>query len=93
VLAYYVPEATPGATEPIVGSDGSVSCDPAEPRPGLNDAIACVVEKANATLVDLHAAFLGRETELTRIEEGDVHPNAAGYTVIAEAIVAAVERR
>ena len=28
--------------------------------------------------------------ELTRIGEGDVHPNAAGYTVIAEAIVAAV---
>lgn len=93
VLAYYVPEATPGAAEPIVGSDGSVSCDPAEPRPGLNDAIACVAEKANATLVDLHAAFLGRETELTRIGEGDVHPNAAGYTVIAEAIVAAVEHR
>ena len=90
VLAYYVPDAAAGASEPIVGSDGSVSCDPAQPRPGLNDRIACVAEASNATLVDLHAAFLGRETELTRIGEGDVHPNAAGYTVIAEAIVAAV---
>jgi lysophospholipase L1-like esterase len=90
-LAYYVPDAASGASEPIVGSDGSVSCDPAEPRPGLNDRIACVAEARNATLVDLHAAFLGRETELTRIGEGDVHPNAAGYAVIAEAILAAVE--
>lgn len=92
VLAYYVPDATPGASEPIVGSDGTVSCDPSEARPGLNDRIACVADARDATLVDLHAAFLGRESELTRIGEGDVHPNADGYAVIAEAILAAVER-
>jgi len=93
VLAYYVPDPAPRATEPIVGSDGMVSCDPAEARPGLNDRIACVAEARNATLVDLHAAFLGRESELTRFGEGDVHPNAAGYEVIAQAIAAAVEGR
>jgi len=90
VLAYYVPDADPAAAEPIVGSDGTVACDPAEPRPGLNDRIACVAAARSATLVDLHAAFVGRETELTHIEDGDIHPNAAGYEVIADAILDAV---
>lgn len=88
VFAYYNPEPDPLATETIVGSDGGVACDPGEPRPGLNDRIACVAEARGATLVDLHTAFLGRELELTRIGEGDVHPNSAGYQVIADAVVA-----
>lgn len=93
VLAYYNPDLQPVATETIVGSDGRVACDPAEPRPGLDDRIACVTEARSATLVNLHNAFLGRELELTRIGEGDVHPNAAGYQVIADAIVEAVSTR
>ncbi|HEX7171147.1 MAG TPA: SGNH/GDSL hydrolase family protein [Candidatus Limnocylindria bacterium] len=91
VLAYYVPDPAPGAAEPIVGSDGTVSCDPAETRPGLNDRIACVAEARSAALVDLHAAFRGRESELTRIADGDVHPNAAGYEIIAESILDVLE--
>ena len=87
VLSYYNPELEPLATETIVGSDGGVACDPAEQRPGLDDRIACVADARSAVLVDLHAAFLGREVELTRIDEGDIHPNAAGYQAIADAIV------
>jgi lysophospholipase L1-like esterase len=93
VLAYYNPDLRAVATETIVGSDGRVDCDPDEPRAGLNDRIACVTETRSRTLVDLHAAFLGRELELTRFGDGDVHPNAAGYQVIADAVVAAASSR
>jgi lysophospholipase L1-like esterase len=93
VLAYYNPDLRAVATETIVGSDGQVACDPDEPRPGLNDRIACVTEARSRTLVDLHAAFLGRELDLTRFGDGDVHPNAAGYQVIADAIVEAASTR
>jgi lysophospholipase L1-like esterase len=93
VLAYYNPDLQPVAIETIVGSDGGVACDPAERRPGLDDRIACVAEARDATVVNLHAAFLGRELELTRIGEGDVHPNAAGYQAIADAVVEAVLTR
>jgi lysophospholipase L1-like esterase len=87
VLAYYNPDLEPLATETIVGSDGGVACDAAEAHPGLNDRIACVADARSAILVDLHDAFLGRETELTHIDEGDIHPNASGYQVIADAVV------
>jgi len=87
VLAYYNPDLEPLATATIVGSDGGVACDPAEAVPGLDDRIACVAEAGGARLVDLHAAFLGRELKLTRIGEGDVHPNAAGYQAIADAVL------
>lgn len=90
VLAYYSPETDPLAAETMVGVDGTVGCDAADPRPGLNDGIACVAARHGVGLVDLYAAFLGRELELTRIGADDVHPNAAGYAVIAEAVVEAV---
>lgn len=86
LLAYYNPDFAPIAAETMVGTDGIVACDQAEPRPGLNDRIACVAEARGVELVDLYAVFLGREDELTRIGAGDVHPNAAGYRVIADAI-------
>jgi lysophospholipase L1-like esterase len=93
VLAYYNPELEPLAAETIAGTDGAVACEPAEERPGLNDRIACVADGRSATLVDLHAAFLGREAELTHIEEGDIHPNEAGYQVIADKILGALGSR
>lgn len=89
VLAYYNPDPDPLATGTIVGSDGVVGCG--DPEPGLNDRIACVADARGAELVDLHAAFDGRELELTRFADGDVHPNAAGYEVIADAILAVLE--
>lgn len=87
LLAYYNPETDPLASATIVGADGVVGCDPTDPTPGLNDRIACVAEERGTGLVDLHAAFVGRELELTGIGDGDVHPNAAGYELIAETIV------
>jgi lysophospholipase L1-like esterase len=90
VLAYYNPEAGEPMAASVAGSDGVVGCDPAEPAPGLDDRIACLAAANEAELVDLYAAFLGRETELTRIGDGDVHPNEAGYQVIAETILAAL---
>jgi lysophospholipase L1-like esterase len=43
-----------------------------------------------ATFVDLEPAFLGNELQLTNIATGDVHPNQAGYAVIAETLSQAV---
>ena len=70
-----------------------LTCDPLEERPGLNDRIACIAEERSVGLIDLHAAFLGREDELTRFRSGDVHPTADGYVVIAEAILEALAAR
>lgn len=84
LLAYYNPDVEPIATAAVAGSDGVVGCDRTDPSPGLNDKISCVAEARGVELVDLHAAFLGREDELTQIAAGDVHPNAAGYAVIAD---------
>ena len=91
VLAYYNPEVGDLVASSVAGADGAVGCDPDDPRPGLDDRIACVADARDAELVDLYAAFLGRELELTRIGRGDVHPNAAGYQLIADTIVATVE--
>lgn len=89
LLAYYNPDPDPLADEAIAGSDGIVACDPSASA-GLDDRIACIAEARGTGLVDLHAAFRGRELELTRFADGDVHPNAEGYEVIADAIVAEV---
>ena len=86
LLAYYNPDVDPIAVSTIVGADGVTGCEPDDGDPGLNDRIACVAEERGVGYVDLYQAFLGREAELTRIGAGDVHPNAAGYAVIADAI-------
>ena len=90
LLAYYNPDARPVASSAVAGPDGKVACLADDPAPGLDDRIACVAQERAVTLVDLHAAFRGREAELTRIRAGDVHPNTAGYGVIAEEILAAL---
>ena len=90
LLAYYNPDLDPLAAASVAGSDGVVACDPLEERPGLNDRIACIAGARSAGLVDLYAAFLGREDELTRFRAGDVHPNADGYRVIADTILEAL---
>ena len=92
VLAYYNPDTEPIAASTVAGIDGVVACSTAEPQPGLNDRIACVADERGAELVDLYAAFLGREDELTRFARGDVHPNADGYAVIAARILEVIGR-
>ena len=89
LLAYYNPDPDPLADAAVAGPDGAVGCTTEEP--GLADRIACVAADRRTEIVDLHAAFRGRELELTRFRGGDVHPNAAGYAAIAEAILAVVE--
>ena len=89
LLAYYNPDVEPIAVATVVGADGIVACDPDDGAPGLNDRIACVADARGVDLVDLYAAFLGREDELTRFGVGDVHPDEAGHAVIAETIAAA----
>ena len=75
----------------------------------LNATIADLAAEYDAFLVDTFTPFVGREAELTFLDEfpagstvpephpfgdgtapiGNVHPNAAGYQVIANALVAA----
>ena len=81
----------------------------AEAGPQLNAVIADLAQQFGAKLVDTATPFLGREAELTFIDEtpaggvvpeptpfgsgvapiGNVHPNAAGYEVITDAVIAA----
>jgi len=43
-----------------------------------------------ATMVDLNPLFSGNELTLTNIGSGDIHPTSAGYSVIGEALFAAI---
>ncbi|WP_155985921.1 stalk domain-containing protein [Paenibacillus gorillae] len=47
-------------------------------------------EGAHALAVNISAPFLGSETKLTSIADGDVHPNRQGYTAIGRAFSKAV---
>jgi lysophospholipase L1-like esterase len=89
LLAYYNPDPDPLADATVAGPDATVACTTAEA--GLDDRIACVADERGAGIVDLYAAFRGRALELTRFGSGDVHPNAAGYQVIADTILARLE--
>ena len=55
---------------------------------GLNTIIRRLVEGRNVTLVDLYPLFQGRGNEL--ISNDLIHPNDAGYAVMAEAVIAAI---
>ena len=55
---------------------------------GLNTIIRRLVEGRNVTLVDLYPLFQDRGNELISIDF--IHPNDAGYAVMAEAVIAAI---
>ena len=55
---------------------------------GLNTIIRRLVEGRNVTLVDLYPLFQGRGSELISIDF--IHPNDAGYAVMAEAVIAVI---
>lgn len=50
---------------------------------GLNSVISGEAAAFGARYVDTYTPFLGHELEYTYIASGNVHPNAAGYAVIA----------
>lgn len=49
----------------------------------FNPAVRAYAQGIGGRYVDLQSSFAGRELELTNIGAGDVHPNQAGYAVIA----------
>lgn len=55
----------------------------------FNPGLQGVAAQFGATYVDLYSAFDGRELALTNIATGDVHPNQAGYALIAASLGAA----
>ncbi len=102
---------TPDANLYLLGYYNPFPADPTSPGAPLfntygtelNDIIRSLAGQYGARYVDTASAFLGREAELTYLDEqpagfvrsgmfggvepiGDVHPNEAGYAVIARQI-------
>ncbi len=74
------------------GADGTVDCaanatDPT--KAGLNDIITCSAAAAGATVVDLYPVISDKALTHTHIATGDIHPNDSGYSLIADAVIAA----
>ncbi len=71
----------------LLGGDMTIDCtamgDPS--KTGLNDLIACIGGSFGATVVNVHPLFDGQAVVLTHIALGDIHPNDAGHTVVADA--------
>jgi len=100
VMTYYNPFSGTGSPmEPLteaalLGIDGVVDCSAVAVNPansGLNDMITCIGESAGATVVDVKPQFDGNALALTHIATGDIHPNDAGYAVIADEFVQSFE--
>jgi len=51
---------------------------------GMNTVLARTAQTYGFGYLDVHAAFLGHETEYTRIDSYDIHPNEAGHLAIFE---------
>jgi lysophospholipase L1-like esterase len=72
----------------LLGSDLTVDCaanavDPT--RIGLNDLITCIGMALGAVVVDLYPVIGDDSLTFTHIGVGDIHPNDAGYALIASA--------
>ena len=97
VMTYYNPYGGTGhpyepfADGVLLGSDLAIDCaaPPGDPRAGLNDLIACIGAASGAVVADVYPAFGDRALELTHIARGDIHPNDAGHSVIAQTFIAA----
>ncbi|HKY50450.1 MAG TPA: GDSL-type esterase/lipase family protein [Candidatus Limnocylindria bacterium] len=97
VMTYYNPYGGTGhpyepfADDVLLGSDLVIDCSaPAgDPRAGLNDLIACGGAAAGAAVADVYPVFGDRAPQLTHISAGDIHPNDAGYALIAQTFIAA----
>jgi lysophospholipase L1-like esterase len=83
----------PLVDQALLGVDGRVDCGAARAergRLGLNDVIGCVAGDLQLELVDIEPTFRGRAPVLTRIGEGDIHPNDLGHTELAAQILRTV---
>lgn len=97
VMTYYNPYGGTGhpyepfADDALLGSDLVIDCSapPGDPRAGLNDLIACGGAAAGAAVADVYPVFGDRALQLTHIAAGDIHPNDAGYALIAQTFIAA----
>ena len=97
VMTYYNPYGGTGhlyepfADRVLLGGDLVIDCAaPAgDPRAGLNDLIYCIGASSGAVVADVYPAFADRAPQLTHINTGDIHPNDAGYAVIAQTFIAA----
>ena len=93
LLPYNAFSGTSSPFEPIVagglrGADGVVDCGALGnvANVGLDDVLGCTASAMGAIPVDSYPYFEGRGLELTHIGEGfNIHPNDAGYALIAKA--------
>ncbi len=93
LLPYNAFSGTGSPFEPIVagglrGADGIVDCGALGnvANVGLDDLLGCTALAMGAIPVDSYPYFEGRGLELTHIGEGfNIHPNDAGYALIAKA--------
>jgi lysophospholipase L1-like esterase len=93
LLPYNAFSGTGSPFEPIVagglrGADGVVDCGALGnvANVGLDDILGCTAAAMGAIPVDSYPYFEGRGLELTHIGEGfNIHPNDAGYALIAKA--------
>jgi hypothetical protein len=96
VLAYFNPFS--GIPNPLadptnvalLGTDGTIDCSASGPAIGLNDIIACTGRLFGASLADAYPLFQGHALQL--VLPGDVHPNNAGYGVLARLFIHALSR-
>ena len=79
------------ADKALLGTDLVIDCSapPGDPRAGLNDLIACIGAGSGAVVADVYPVFGDRASQLTHIDNGDIHPNDAGYALIAQTFIAA----
>jgi lysophospholipase L1-like esterase len=74
----------------LLGSDLRIDCAALQTNPtaaGLNDIVACISLVLGATVVDSFPVIGDRAVELTHIGEPgfNIHPNDAGYALLAKA--------
>lgn len=87
LLPYNAFDGTDNPLEPLIaqvmrGAAPGAGCGDV----GLDDILACSATSLGAVVVDAYPLFAGRVFRLTHMGEGfNVHPNDAGYEVLAKA--------
>ncbi|MBM7702561.1 SGNH/GDSL hydrolase family protein [Metabacillus iocasae] len=50
------------------------------------------LQSERVIVIDPHAPFIGKEVQLTHIEDNDIHPNDEGYDILANLLIKAYEK-